>query len=563
MPAHPVPDQLVGGRYVWREGLGRGGFGVVWRAHDTLLQRDVAVKVIEFPTVLDYAERAAIRKKVLREARAAARLSHPGLVTVFDVVEEDGRPLIVMELVKAPTLAELVAREGPLSEERAAAVGLEVLDALSAAHARGIIHRDIKPANVMVSESGHVQVTDFGIASIIDDPKVTSSGSLAGSPAYMAPEQARNLPPSAATDLWGLGATLWFAVEGRPPFQEKGAIATMTAVVHGSPQPLDRADRLAPLLVELLAKEPSARPSTAEVRRRLGQVAAPAADADGSSTMELDPRRDWTDASPATTARADEAALPTPVEPPPLVTPPPAPAEEQVATQRAEVPPAPPEARPRPAPPRRPGRAPRRPGIVVGVAAAAVLAVVAVALLAGRGGESSSTRSPATTAGQSSANGSPNPTSPAAGRSGNVPKDWVVYRDPSTGYSIAHPPGWTMQSSGTITDFRDPESGAYLRVDHREPPGPSPEGAWYDFEPSFAAQNANYHRIQITPTTYNGYRAATWEYTYSARGADLHAVDLGFIAGAHGFALNFQTTGADWNRLQPVFDGFKASFKAP
>ena len=183
MPARPADDQLVAGRYAWRERLGRGGFGVVWRAHDTLLQRDVAVKAIELPPVLDDEEQARVRGKVLREARAAARLNHPGLVTVFDVVEEDGRPLIVMELVKAPTLAQLVARDGPLSDERAAAIGLEVLDALDAAHAEGIIHRDVKPANVMVSESGHVQLTDFGIASIIDDPKVTSSGSVAGSPA--------------------------------------------------------------------------------------------------------------------------------------------------------------------------------------------------------------------------------------------------------------------------------------------------------------------------------------------------------------------------------------------
>jgi hypothetical protein len=120
-----------------------------------------------------------------------------------------------------------------------------------------------------------------------------------------------------------------------------------------------------------------------------------------------------------------------------------------------------------------------------------------------------------------------------------------------------------VSTNGTLTDFRDPSSRAYLRVDHREPPGPSPEGAWYQFEPSFAASNPNYHRVQITPTTYRGFRAAVWEYTYSGGGADLHAVDLGFVTPSHGFALNFQAASGDWNRLQSVFDSFKAAFKAP
>ncbi|HWC12959.1 MAG TPA: serine/threonine-protein kinase, partial [Acidimicrobiales bacterium] len=286
MPARPADDQLVAGRYAWRERLGRGGFGVVWRAHDTLLLRDVAVKAIELPPVLDDEEKARVRRKVLREARAAARLNHPGLVTVFDVIEEDGRPLIVMELVKAPTLAQVVEREGPLPDERAAGIALDVLDALTAAHAEGIIHRDVKPANVMVSESGHVQLADFGIASVIDDPKVTSSGSVAGSPAYMAPEQAANLPTSAATDLWGLGTTLWFAVQGEPPFAERGAIATMTAVVNEDPRPLRRETALAPLLRDLLVKDPADRPSAAEVRVRLHAVTA-GEDGKDTATMEL------------------------------------------------------------------------------------------------------------------------------------------------------------------------------------------------------------------------------------------------------------------------------------
>jgi len=513
--AVPVPDQLLGGRYARREQVGRGGFGVVWRAHDTLLRRDVAVKAIEFPAILDDAERAVIRARVLREAQAAARLNHPGLVTVFDVIEEDGRPLIVMELVKAPTLADLVARDGPLAEERAAAIGVDVLDALGAAHREGIIHRDVKPANVMVSDSGHVQLGDFGIAAVIDDPKLTSSGNLAGSPSYMAPEQAENRPPTAATDLWGLGATLYFAVEGRPPFAETGAIATLTSVVNSAHRPPQRATALAPLLDDLLAKDPAARPSAAETGRRLTEVrdaAVPPGPDDQTATAEL-----------AALVEQDRDAAPPPLP------------QRRATPSRLVVPVL----------------------VVMGALAAVVLVGVLLSRGDGKGTGSAAPGSPATSAG-----GATTGSTVATEASAAVPKDWVAYRDPATGFAIAHPPDWAVTTNGTLTDIRSPSSGAYLRIDHREPPGPSPEGAWRDFEPRFSSQNANYKRLQITPTSYQGYRAAIWEYTYGG-GAGVRAVDLGFIAGTHGFALNFQTPASDWDRLQPVFAAFKASFTAP
>ena len=577
MPARPADDQLVAGRYAFRERLGKGGFGVVWRAHDTLLLRDVAVKAIELPPVLDEEEQVRVRGKVLREARAAARLNHPGLVTVFDVVEEDGRPLIVMELVKAPNLSQLVARDGPLADERAAAIGLAVLDALDAAHAQGIVHRDVKPGNVMVSDSGHVQLADFGIASIIDDPKVTSSGSVAGSPAYMAPEQAANLPTSAATDLWGLGTTLWFAVQGEPPFAEKGAIATMTAVVHEDPRPMPRTTALAPLLRDLLAKDPADRPSTAQVRRRLRAISAGEPEGDDTATMEFAPPRAWTpdgesDVTIAEAGTADAAAEGEPEAQPPQ---PPSPERPPAGPPRPPVTPRPLVAPPAEREPtgRQPGaartptpaaRAPSRrswTGVAV-LAALALVAVVAVAIVAGGGGDGSPSTSP-TTAAPSESESESEEAAGGSDEAAGVPDNWVRYRDPSTGFSISRPPGWAVQRRGTLTDFRDPDSGAYLRVDYRQPPGPSPEGAWYAFEPRFAADNANYRRVQITPTTYNGHRAAIWEFTYTGGGAELHAIDLGFIAGNYGFALNFQTRAADWERLQPVFEGFKASFKAP
>ncbi len=145
----------------------------------------------------------------------------------------------------------------------------------------------------------------------------------------------------------------------------------------------------------------------------------------------------------------------------------------------------------------------------------------------------------------------------------NAPGNWVSYEDPQTGFTIAHPPTWTVSTNGTLTDFRDPDTRAYLRVDHVQPPGPSPEGAWYTFESRFAAENSGYQRIQITPTTFKGYRAAIWEFTYTSRGVTLHAVDLGFVTGEYGFALNFQARAEDWDRMQPIFEAFKESFKAP
>ena len=537
MAVNRADAHVIADRYELGEVLGRGGFGVVWRAHDRLLQRDVAIKEISFPPLLNDADRQDLRSKVLREARAAARLSHVGLVTVFDVVEVDDQPFIVMELVDAPTLAAVVECEGPLSEERAAAIGCKILDALAVAHAHGVIHRDIKPANVMLHSSGRVQLADFGIA-ILDDPKVTTSGQLAGSPSYMSPEQAQNLPASPATDLWGLGATLYYAVEGQPPFEKDGAIATLTSVVSDDPRPMRQARALAPLIGALLAKDPADRPAVEEVRGRLGEALA-------RSATTAAP-------SPAPTAELPAAPVPTSAPVPPV--PPVHPGPPSRPSSR-------PTARP-PGPPRR-----RRPGAVVVVVAVAVVALAFAAMRSRDRGTTSSSGSTATTA-------LPRPspttsaTAAAAGRSAasanaKVPGDWVSYRDPGTGFTVSHPPGWTVQTNGTLTDIRDPASGAYLRIDHQQPPGPSAEGAWYALEPSFAADYPTYHRIGITPTTYKGFPAAIWEFTYADGGADLHAVDLGFIAGPYGFALNFQTKAGDWKAMQPTFEQFKSSFTAP
>ncbi|MDP9406015.1 MAG: serine/threonine protein kinase, partial [Actinomycetota bacterium] len=256
----------IADRYELRNPLGRGGMGVVWLAEDTTLQRRVAVKEVAFLAALDAREREAGRARVMREARAAARLNHPNVTAVYDVVQDEGRAWIVMELVDAPTLADLVARDGPLDPPRAAAIGLAVLDALEAAHAEGIVHRDVKPGNVMVAASGRVKLTDFGVAAVQGDPKITMTGLIVGSPSYMAPEQAREGEATPATDLWGLGATLYYAVEATPPFDRGHTMATLNAVVHEPPRPPTRAGALAPVVSRLLAKDPGLRPAGRELR---------------------------------------------------------------------------------------------------------------------------------------------------------------------------------------------------------------------------------------------------------------------------------------------------------
>jgi serine/threonine protein kinase len=264
--ARPVTDRMVAGRYVLRAPLGRGGMGVVWRAQDAVLGREVAVKEVVFPPTMPLEERRPAQARVMREARAAARLNHPGAVTLYDVVTDRGGTFIVMELVEAPTLADLVADQGPLPVERVAEIGGQVAGALEAAHAAGIVHRDVKPGNVMVGARGTAKLADFGIASLQGDPQLTSTGLVIGSPAYMAPEQARGEESGPPADFWALGASLFYAVEGEPPFDRGTSIATLAAVVNDPPRAPRRAGPLTGLITALLAKDPADRPTGPKVR---------------------------------------------------------------------------------------------------------------------------------------------------------------------------------------------------------------------------------------------------------------------------------------------------------
>ncbi|WP_215452053.1 serine/threonine-protein kinase [Streptomyces sp. ATCC 21386] len=271
--------RILAGRYRIVEQLGRGGMGVVWRAVDEVLHREVALKELRTYTDAGAPELADLGLRMQREARAAARVRHPGVVAVHDVAEVDGRPLIVMELVDGPSLDDVLSDRGLLDPREAAAIGAKVMDALAAAHRVGVLHRDVKPGNILLDRSGRVVLTDFGIATM-ENPgdgsatHLTRSGELVGSLDYLAPERAQGNDPGPASDVWALGATLYAAVEGSSPFRRTSTWSTLTAIVTDElPEPR-RAGPLGPVLRQLMDKRPEFRPDADAARALLEAVAS-------------------------------------------------------------------------------------------------------------------------------------------------------------------------------------------------------------------------------------------------------------------------------------------------
>ncbi|WNV89764.1 serine/threonine-protein kinase [Umezawaea sp. Da 62-37] len=266
--------RVIAGRYTLLVELGRGGMGVVWRAQDNVIGRHVAIKELHLPDGVPTEERHVLEERVLREARAAGRLNDPAVVTVFDVVVENRMTYIVMELVEAATLSTLISRQGPMPPERVSSMAQQLLSALEAAHAAGIVHRDVKPGNIMVRPDGRVKLTDFGIAQAVDDPRLTTSGSLIGSPAYMAPERIHGHEASPASDLWALGATLCYAIEGVSPYERASTASTLNAIMNEVPRLTRAHGVLAAVITGLLMPDPNARLNGPQARAMLERQAA-------------------------------------------------------------------------------------------------------------------------------------------------------------------------------------------------------------------------------------------------------------------------------------------------
>ncbi|MFJ3665520.1 serine/threonine-protein kinase [Streptomyces sp. NPDC090106] len=275
----PGTGRLIAGRYRLLGKLGHGGMGTVWRAKDETVEREVAVKEPRVPELLPERERANAFERMRREARAAARLDHPAVVDVHDVAVVDGQPWIVMELVRGRSLGDAL-QEGTLDAREAARIGLEVLGALEAAHAAGILHRDVKPDNVLLGRHDRVVLTDFGIAQIEGETSLTDTGGFVGSPEYIAPERVLGRRPGPAADLWSLGVVLYAATEGVSPFRRSNTPATLQSVLNATPAaPASAQGPLAEVITGLLQKDPAHRPDAARVRALLEAAARPPAPA--------------------------------------------------------------------------------------------------------------------------------------------------------------------------------------------------------------------------------------------------------------------------------------------
>lgn len=268
-----TPSALVAERYRLVKMLGAGGMGIVWQAWDTRLRRPVALKMLRTQPELTDEERQVTTDRAMREAQITAGLHHPHAVTVYDVVEHEDQPCIVMQLLESTPLSELLREHGAFPPEETARIGAQVASALAAAHRLKIVHRDVKPGNILITADGSAMISDFGISHALGDATITATGMIHGTPAYLAPEVARGLPTSFASDVFSLGSTLYAVVEGEPPFgTDRNSIALLHRVARGGYPAPRRAGPLAPLLRKMLAAQPKRRPSMESVADALADI---------------------------------------------------------------------------------------------------------------------------------------------------------------------------------------------------------------------------------------------------------------------------------------------------
>ncbi|WP_225836054.1 serine/threonine-protein kinase [Streptomyces sp. NK08204] len=580
---------LIAGRYRLADSIGSGGMGRVWRAHDEVLNRTVAVKELTAALYVSESDQAVLLARTRAEARAAARINHSAVVTVHDVLEHDGRPWIVMELVEGNSLADAVKERGRVEPQEAARIGLWVLRALRAAHTAGVLHRDVKPGNVLLGRDGRVLLTDFGIAQIEGDTTITRTGEVVGSVDYLAPERVRGHDPGPSSDLWALGATLYTAVEGRSPFRRTSPLSTMQAVVEEDADEPRHAGPLGPVVAALLRKEPAQRPSAEETEQMLAEaaegrrpgVAQAFVPTQGAGVVRGGPYGAGAGAS-GPGYGSGTAAAPYgsgaggygsgageggygPGGPGGSVTGPTGVTPTVVghAAGPAAV---------------RPRSRRRMRTLALVVAVAAVLgggAAVAFQKWTGaeRPAELSATREtsdPAVSAGASaSASASAGP-----GQAGTVPDDWKRYDDP-LGFSLFLPKGWKRKVYGIQGDLKQidysPDNGLhFVRISIDRSP---------DFADAYLHQKdlelqqhlVGYKRERMEEGIYRDRKSSLWEFTWNALAKDppfvsgpRHAIDETYFSrqGTE-YAIYMSTPAEDWAKTSQQFKWVLQSWQQP
>ncbi|GAQ63707.1 serine/threonine-protein kinase [Streptomyces scabiei] len=586
--------RLVAGRYRLTEQIGRGGMGTVWRAGDEVLGRQVAVKRLHVQPHLSPDDLVTLYERTRREARSAARIAHPNVIVVHDVVDDrvdgqgdggqgafaggtgDGPPCIVMEYVPAPTLADLLTDGRTLPPEEAARIGLGMVAALRAAHAAGVLHRDVKPGNVLLAAEGRIVLTDFGIAMTADASTLTKTGEMVGSIHYMAPERIRGHKPGPASDLWALGATLYQAVEGRPPFRRLTAMEAAYAIAVDPLEPLKRGGTLAPLIEALLAKDPADRPTVEQTERalraavsgrgttvlpvpgagggRVGGVGGVAADAD---TVLGGPAAGESFGDPGTgTGTATGTATAVGVR-----------TGAETRTEAGRDPgrgSTGPDGHGRTGPTggtggpgdtggpggaRPGGRDRKRRRILVPAAVALTLAALVVGVtLYVTADPDGNTASPG--------GGKPASTTPSASTP-PVPDGFRLVTDKTLGVSFPVPDGWTaLKRTAESVSYIDGTKLAELTIGVVDPAGSHPLAHFKDIEANTKINYpGSYRKLRMQKTAFRGQPAAVWEFTFQGRARAFRAIELGFgREGEREYDIYLSAPEADWDSHRPVFD---------
>ncbi|MFB7912339.1 serine/threonine-protein kinase [Streptomyces sp. NPDC056061] len=556
---------VLAGRYRLGEVLGRGGMGKVWRAHDEVLHRTVAVKELTAGQYVAEADRVVLHARTQKEARAAARITHPGVVTVHDVIEYDNRPWIVMQYVDGPSLADAAKEVGEIAPREAARIGLHVLSALRAAHGAGVLHRDVKPGNVLLAADGQVLLTDFGIAAIEGDSTITRTGELVGSIDYLAPERVRGGDPGPASDLWSLGATLYTAVEGRSPFRRTSPISTMQAVVTEEPPPPERAGPLAPVITALLRKEPEDRPTAAEAERMLLDA--------------MEGRAPQAAQAFVPTQRVSDEMLRTlgPDDAPGAVASPPPEDPTEVAVAAAAGNAAGAAAGPVPPQVTRRRRGRWRTAVLVVVAAAVIGGgVVAAAMLyrergddtAGRGGTGTHVSETPVETPAARPVKPDTPSSQETKGAKEIPDGWHRVDDPE-GFSLTVPDGWERRADGNQVDYTPDNGVHYIRIGID--PTPDFENSYMhmlNLEQQLAGRLPEYARNTLHSNTYRDRPGSLWEFTWTEtkdHPGPRRAIDQMYFGETGGpeYALYMSGPAEDWETTRTQFDTILRGWRAP